>query len=50
MLDRLDGLGLSPFEATIPKQRLLSAIRPPQIEKDSDVEAAVYGKVVASLN
>jgi len=49
LLDRLDELGLSPFEASIPKKRLLGTITPPQMDSAEEFEAAVYGRKVALL-
>jgi filamentous hemagglutinin family protein len=42
VLDRLDGLGLSPFEASIPKRKLLGEIRPPAMTLEQ-FQAAVAG-------
>jgi filamentous hemagglutinin family protein len=42
VLERLDALGLSPFEASIPKRKLLGEIRPPAMT-DEQFQAAVSG-------
>jgi filamentous hemagglutinin family protein len=42
VLDRFDGLGLSPFEASIPKRKLIGEIRPTTISPDQ-FQAALSG-------
>lgn len=48
VFDRLDTLGLSPFEASIPKSRLINDIKPAAMTA-GEFRAAVYGGVPAGL-
>lgn len=48
VFDRLDTLGLSPFEASIPKSRLINDIKPPAMT-GGEFRAAVYGEQPAGL-
>jgi hypothetical protein len=46
VLDRIDALGLSPAEASIPKRKLLGEIRPPAMTQEQ-FQAAVAGPAVS---
>jgi hypothetical protein len=44
VLDAMDGMGLSPFETSIPKNKLLNSIKPGGMT-DKQIREAVYGAV-----
>ncbi len=46
VLDRLDALGLSPFEASIPKRKLIGEIKPPAMT-DEQFQGAINGPKVS---
>ena len=48
VIEKLDTLGLSPFEVRTPTLNVLGRIQPPEISKIEDMEYAVIGKVVSA--
>jgi hypothetical protein len=47
VIEKLDTLGLSPYEVRTPTLNVLGRIQPPEISKIEDMEYAVIGKVVS---
>ncbi|QQS08001.1 MAG: filamentous hemagglutinin N-terminal domain-containing protein [Phycisphaerales bacterium] len=45
VLDNIDALGLSPYESSIPKSKLLGSVKPGDMT-DRDMRQAIYGAIV----
>lgn len=45
VLDNIDALGLSPYESSIPKSKLLGSVKPGDMT-DRDLRQAIYGAIV----